>query len=36
MKIGLVAGGVIAIDVATGGNIILKRVGVMKGSKKRR
>ena len=35
-KVAMIAGGIIAIDFATGGNIILKRAGVMKGSKKRR
>lgn len=33
-KIGVVAGGVVLIDALTGGNIILKRVGIMKKGKK--
>jgi hypothetical protein len=34
-KIGVVAGGVVLIDALTGGNIILKRAGIMKGKKRR-
>jgi len=34
-KVALIGGGLIAVDFATGGNIILKRVGVMKGKKRR-
>lgn len=33
-KVAVVAGAVVVVDFLTGGNIILKRVGVMKGKKK--
>lgn len=35
-KVAVVAGAVVLVDALTGGNIILKRAGIMKGKKKRR